>query len=149
MYVVRARASISTNTSYDVVDLNERYLRDEENVAGAGWGSGTSFKCLPKSRLTTECHLPDAKLLREQRELQLARYLKDPDDSNLRGMFLDPVMLTADHMFLLKFFGETHCSHWEHGSALPIADIKVDIVLHQHIGNLNTSNDRNKDSVDS
>jgi hypothetical protein len=136
LYVVRARASISTNTSYDVVDLNEQVL-DEENARG--WGAGTPFKCLPKRRLTTEELLPDAKLLRQRLELEFARYLKDPEDSHLvRGMILDPVMLTAGHMFLQRF-GDTHRFHWHRGRALLLADIEEDIVLHQHLGHLSTS----------
>ena len=111
---------------------------DDEN-AGVGWGAGTPFKCLPKRRLTTEGLLPDAKILRERLQLEFARYLDDPDDSHLRGMILDPVMSTAGHRFLLTF-GETHRLHWKQARALLLADMDEDIILHQYIEHLKTSN---------
>ncbi|KAI2512772.1 hypothetical protein MHU86_1560 [Fragilaria crotonensis] len=143
LYVVRARASITTNTSYDVVDLTER-VADEENTGT--WGAGTSFKCLPKQILDTEELLPDAKILRQRLQLEFSRYLEDPEDSHLRGMLLDPVMMTAGHRFLLRF-GATHRVHWQRGRALLLDDMEEDIALHQFLRDLNTRSNAHEDSV--
>ena len=148
LYVVRARASISTNNSYDVVDLTEQVHDDHaENHVSSGWGAGTSFKSLPKRKLSTEELLEDAKLLRQRLQSEFNTYLQDPEDNNLRAMILDPVMMTAGHPFLLRF-GPTHHMHWQRGRTLLLDDMEADITLHRYISSSRNDTSDNSDQED-
>jgi hAT family C-terminal dimerisation region len=115
LFVCRGNAKINKQT-YDVVDLSQQ-------DSTLGWGANRLFQNLPKKKMKVEDLTAEARELRRRIQDEFEDYLGDPDDDQLRALWLCPVMMTVGMSFL-DIVDAKWQEHRDTGRKLLLQDVK-------------------------